>query len=77
MCDLDDLLAAVDAHGCPGRPVGVRRWRLGVHPRAQRRLEHLPEKAATAAAEFVLGSSPETRDALDGLIARFCQWCRP
>lgn len=31
------------------------RWRLEVRPRAQRQLERLPEKVATAVAEFVLG----------------------
>lgn len=31
------------------------RWRLEVRPRAQRQLERLPEKVATAAAEFLLG----------------------
>lgn len=31
------------------------RWRLEVRPRAQRQLERLPEKVATAAAEFILG----------------------
>lgn len=31
------------------------RWRLEVRPRAQRQLERLPEKVATAVAEFILG----------------------
>jgi mRNA-degrading endonuclease RelE of RelBE toxin-antitoxin system len=32
-----------------------RRWRLDVRPRAQRQLSVLPEKIATAAAEFIVG----------------------
>ncbi|MGH3275880.1 MAG: type II toxin-antitoxin system RelE family toxin [Streptosporangiaceae bacterium] len=32
------------------------RWRLDVRPRAQRQLAHLPEKIATAAAEFITGA---------------------
>jgi mRNA interferase RelE/StbE len=31
------------------------RWRLDVRPRAQRQLSRLPEKIATAVAEFVVG----------------------
>jgi mRNA interferase RelE/StbE len=31
------------------------RWRLDVRPRAQRQLSVLPEKIATAAAEFIVG----------------------
>lgn len=31
------------------------RWHLDVRPRAQRQLSRLPEKIATAAAEFVVG----------------------
>ena len=31
------------------------RWRLDVRPRAQRQLSRLPEKIATAAAEFITG----------------------
>jgi mRNA interferase RelE/StbE len=32
------------------------RWNLDVRPRAQRQLERLPEKIATAAAEFMTGA---------------------
>jgi hypothetical protein len=32
------------------------RWYLDVRPRAQRQLERLPEKIATAAAEFMTGA---------------------
>jgi len=32
-----------------------RHWRLDVRPRAQRQLSRLPEKVATAAAEFIVG----------------------
>lgn len=32
------------------------RWRLDVRPRAQRQLSRLPEKIATAAAEFIVGA---------------------
>ncbi len=31
------------------------RWRLDVRPRAQRQLSRLPEKIATAVAEFIVG----------------------
>ena len=31
------------------------RWKLDVRPRAQRQLARLPEKVATAAAEFIVG----------------------
>jgi mRNA-degrading endonuclease RelE of RelBE toxin-antitoxin system len=31
------------------------RWRLDVRPRAQRQLSRLPEKIATAGAEFIIG----------------------
>jgi mRNA interferase RelE/StbE len=31
------------------------RWRLDVRPRAQRQLTQLPEKIATAVAEFIVG----------------------
>lgn len=31
------------------------RWRLDVRPRAQRQLSRLPEKIATAVAEFIAG----------------------
>jgi mRNA interferase RelE/StbE len=31
------------------------RWRLDVRPRAQRQLFRLPEKVATAVAEFIVG----------------------
>ena len=31
------------------------RWKLDVRPRAQRQLVRLPEKIATAAAEFIVG----------------------
>ena len=31
-------------------------WRLDVRPRAQRQLSILPEKIATAAAEFIVGA---------------------
>ncbi|HEY4850483.1 MAG TPA: hypothetical protein VII22_06790, partial [Streptosporangiaceae bacterium] len=31
------------------------RWHLDVRPRAQRQISRLPEKIATAAAEFVVG----------------------
>lgn len=31
------------------------RWRLDVRPRAERQLSRLPEKIATAAAEFIVG----------------------
>ena len=31
------------------------RWKLDVRPRAQRQLSTLPEKIATAAAEFIVG----------------------
>jgi hypothetical protein len=37
------------------------RWHLEVRPRAQRQLERLPEKVATAIAEFVLGPLLEIR----------------
>jgi hypothetical protein len=33
------------------------RWKLDVRPRAQRQLSRLPEKIATAAAEFIVGLS--------------------
>lgn len=36
--------------GQPGR------WKLDIRPRAQRQLARLPEKIATAAAEFITGS---------------------
>ena len=32
-----------------------RRWSLDVRPRAQRQISRLPEKIATAVAEFILG----------------------
>ena len=32
------------------------RWQLDVRPRAQRQLSRLPEKIATAAAEFITGA---------------------
>lgn len=32
------------------------RWQLDVRPRAQRQLNRLPEKIATAAAEFITGA---------------------
>jgi mRNA interferase RelE/StbE len=32
------------------------RWKLDVRPRAQRQLAQLPEKIATAAAEFIIGT---------------------